>query len=185
MLTEGLPGAVAAALHNSTRNAKTPMARIEERLAALGLVLPPPLRPPPGTSLPFQFVRLVGRRALISGHGPQNADGTLAMPSGKVGRELTVAQGYAAARLTALAILGSLQRALGDLDRVVAWSRVFGMVNSAPGFNRQPSVVNGFSDLILELYGPETGAHARSAVGMAELPFDIPVEIEGEVEVDA
>ena len=161
------------------------MARIEGRLAALGMVLPPQLTPPPGTTLPFQFVRLVGRRALISGHGPQNADGTLATPLGKLGRELTIEQGYAAARLTALAILGSLQRALGDLDRVSAWGRVFGMVNSAPGFNRQPSVINGFSDLILELYGPEAGAHARSAVGMAELPFDIPVEIEGEVEVDA
>ncbi len=159
------------------------MARIERRLAALGLVLPPPLQAPPGTTLPFQFVRIVGRRALVSGHGPQNADGTLAEPLGKVGRELTTEQGYVAARLTALAILGSLQRALGDLDRVAAWGRVFGMVNSAPGFNRQPSVINGFSDLILELYGPEIGAHARSAVGMAELPFDIPVEIEGEVEI--
>jgi enamine deaminase RidA (YjgF/YER057c/UK114 family) len=159
------------------------MARIERRLAALGLLLPPQLQAPPGTTLPFQFVRIVGRRALVSGHGPQNVDGTLAMPLGKVGRDLTMEQGYAAARLTALAILGSLQRALGDLDRVVAWGRVFGMVNSAPGFNRQPSVINGFSDLILELYGPEFGAHARSAVGMAELPFDIPVEIEGEVEI--
>jgi hypothetical protein len=91
-------------------------------------------------------------------------------------------QGYGAARLTALAILASLKRALGDLDRVTAWGRVFGMVNSAPGFNKQPSVINGFSDLILELYGPVVGAHSRSAVGMAELPFDIPVEIEGEVE---
>ena len=97
--------------------------------------------------------------------------------------ELSVEQGYAAARLTALAILGSLQRAIGDLDRVAGWRRVFGMVNSAPGFNRQPLVINGFSDLILELYGPEIGAHARSAVGLAELPFDIPVEIEGEVEL--
>ena len=161
------------------------MASIEERLSALGLVLPPQLQPPPGTTLPFQFVRVVGRRALISGHGPQKADGSLAAPLGKLGRELDVGQGYAAARLTALAILGSLQRALGDLDRVTAWGRVFGMVNSAPGFNRQPSVINGFSDLILELYGPVVGAHARSAVGMAELPFDIPVEIEGEVEFAA
>jgi hypothetical protein len=159
------------------------MARIERRLAALGLVLPPQLQAPPGTTLPFQFVRIVGRRALVSGHGPQDADGTLARPLGKVGRDLTTEQGYGAARLTALAILGSLQRALGDLDRVVAWGRVFGMVNSAPGFNRQPSVINGFSDLILELYGSEIGAHARSAVGLAELPFDIPVEIEGEVEI--
>ncbi|MBX3677327.1 MAG: RidA family protein [Rhodocyclaceae bacterium] len=158
------------------------MAKIEERLSALGLVLPPPLQPPPGVVLPFQFVRLLGNRACISGHGPQNADGSLATPLGKLGREVSVEQGYAAARLTALAILGSLQRALGDLDRITAWTRVFGMVNSAPGFNKQPSVINGFSDLILELFGPDIGAHSRSAVGLAELPFDIPVEIEGEVE---
>ena len=96
---------------------------------------------------------------------------------------MSLEQGYAAARLTALSILGSLHRALGDLDRIGAWVRVFGMVNSAPGFDKQPSVINGFSDLILELFGPEVGAHSRSAVGMAELPFDLPVEIEGEVEL--
>jgi hypothetical protein len=161
------------------------MARIEQRLAALGLVLPPAVTPPPGVALPFQFVRVVGRRALISGHGPLNADGTIAAPLGKLGRELSVEQGYTAARLTALAMLGSLQRALGDLDRITAWTRVFGMVASAPGFDRQPAVINGFSDLILEIFGPDVGAHSRSAVGMAELPFNIPVEIEGEVEFDA
>jgi enamine deaminase RidA (YjgF/YER057c/UK114 family) len=159
------------------------MPKIESRLAALGLVLPPQLQPPPGVVLPFQFVRLAGPRALISGHGPQNADGSLAQPLGKLGRELSVEQGYVAARLTALSILGSLHRALGNLDRVASWGRIFGMVNSAPGFQQQPSVINGFSDLILELYGPEAGAHARSAVGLAELPFNIPVEIEGEVEI--
>lgn len=158
------------------------MANIEARLAARGLVLPPQLVPPGGAALPFRFVHLRGNRALISGHGPQAPDGTVAGPLGKVGRDLTLEQGYLAARLTALAILGSLQRALGDLDRITAWGRVFGMVNSAPGFDRQPAVINGFSDLILELFGPEVGAHARSAVGMAELPFGIPVEIEGEVE---
>ena len=100
-----------------------------------------------------------------------------------MGGEVSVEQGYAAARLTALSILGSLQRALGDLDRIAAWVRVFGMVNSAPGFDKQPVVINGFSDLILELFGPTVGAHARSAVGMAELPFNLPVEIEGEVEI--
>ena len=94
-------------------------------------------------------------------------------------------QGYASARLTALAMLGSLQRALGDLDRITAWTRVFGMVASAPDFDKQPAVINGFSDLVLELFGPDIGAHARSAVGMAELPFNIPVEIEGEVEFEA
>jgi len=158
------------------------MAKIEERLSALGLVLPAPIKPPRGVVLPFQFVRLAANRAFVSGHGPQNTDGSIAAPLGKLGRELTVEQGYTAARLTALSILGSLKRALGDLDRISAWCRVFGMVNSASGFNRQPSVINGFSDLILELYGPLIGAHSRSAVGLAELPFDIPVEIEGEVE---
>ena len=157
------------------------MARVEERIAALGLTLPPALQAPPGMRFPFQLVRVLGDRALISGHGPQAPDGSLALPRGKVGRDLTIDEGYVAARLTALTILGSLQRAIGDLDRITAWVRVFGMVNSAPGFNQQPTVINGFSDLILELYGPEIGAHARSAVGMAELPVDIPVEIEGEV----
>ncbi len=159
------------------------MGTVEERLRGLGLVLPEPIKPPPGVVLPFQFVRVLGKRAFISGHGPQNADGSIAAPLGKLGRELSVEQGYAAARLTALSILGSLKRSLGELDRVAAWGRVFGMVNSAAGFDRQPSVINGFSDLIIELYGPEVGSHARSAVGMAELPFDIPVEIEAEVEL--
>jgi hypothetical protein len=161
------------------------MARIETRLQSLGLVLPPPMLPPPGVLLPFRFVRVLGRRAWVAGHGPQHADGSLAQPLGKLGRELTVEQGYAAARLTALSMLGSLQRELGDLDRIAGWARVFGMVNSAAGFNRQPSVINGFSDLILQLFGPDAGAHSRSAVGMAELPFDIPVEIEGELELVA
>ena len=161
------------------------MSQIEARLAALGLALPAPLKAPPGVVLPFRFVRVTGTRAFIAGHGPSEQDGSLAGPLGKVGRELSVEQAYRSARLTGLAILGSLHRELGDLDRIVAWNRVFGMVNSAPGFNRQPAVINGFSDLILEVFGPQVGAHARSAVGMAELPFDIPVEIEAEVELRA
>ena len=159
------------------------MSSIESRLAALGLQLPAPLQVPPGVKLPFQFVRVAGTRAFVSGHGPQNADGSISAPLGKLGRELTVEQGYQQARNVALAVLGSLKRSLGDLDRVRQWNRVFGMVNSAPGFNKQPAVINGFSDLILELYGPEAGGHARSAVGMAELPFDIPVEVEAEVDL--
>src|SRR5215831_17938267 len=116
------------------------MGIIETRLRELALTLPPATQPPPGVVLPFQFVRVVGRRALISGHGPQSPEGAFAAPLGKLGREVTVEQGYVAARLTGLSILGSLQRALGSLDRITHWGRVFGMVNSAPGFNRQPAV---------------------------------------------
>lgn len=155
----------------------------EERLIELGFVLPEPLQLPPGVKLPFPWVRTVGTRAIFSGHGPTNADGSLAQPLGKVGSEVTEEQGYIAARLTGLAILGSLQRELGSLSRIASWTRVFGMVNSAPGFNRQPAVINGFTDLIVNVFGSEVGAHARSAVGLAELPFRIPVEIEGEVEL--
>ncbi len=158
---------------------------MEARLEALGLVLPAPISAPPGVRLPFATVRIRGTRAYVSGHGPQNLDGTVAGPFGQVGVSVTVEQAYQSARLTALSILGSLQRALGDLDRVSAWLRVFGMVSSAPDFHGQPAVINGFSDLILELYGPEKGQHARSAVGLAALPFDIPVEVEAEVEISA
>jgi enamine deaminase RidA (YjgF/YER057c/UK114 family) len=132
---------------------------IAAKLEALGLILPKAVKPPAGVVLPFRLVRVCGDRAYVSGHGPLNPDGTLAL-------------------------LGSIERELGDLDRVRAWTRVFGMVNSATGFNQQPRVMNGFSDLILELFGPERGAHSRSAVGMAELPFDLPVEIEAELEIE-
>lgn len=159
------------------------MADIERRLQELGIVLPQPLRLPPGVELPFPWVRVVGTRAIFSGHGPTGPDGSVALPLGKVGADVTLEQAVAAARLTGLAILGSLQRELGTLDRIAAWTRVFGMVNSAPGFGNQPAVLNGFTGLILEVFGPQVGRHARSAVGMAELPFGIPVEIEGEVEL--
>ena len=158
------------------------MSITEQRLHDLGITLPDPLQLPPGVVLPFPWIRIVGTRALISGHGPTNQDGSMAQPLGKVGQDVSQEQAHLAARLAGLAILGSLQRALGSLDRIAAWTRVFGMVNSAPGFRNQPAVINGFTNLILDVFGPAVGAHARSAVGMAELPFNIPVEIEGEVE---
>lgn len=157
--------------------------QIEEKLRAMGLALPAPLTLPPGVRLPFAQVRLRGNRAYLAGHGPQAPDGALAPPFGKVGAQVSVEEAYQAARLTTLSLLASLSRALGDLDRVSAWLRIFGMVNSAPDFTQQPAVINGCSDLILELYGPEAGQHARSAVGMAALPFAMPVEIEAEVEI--
>lgn len=158
--------------------------KVEARLAELGLTLPEPLALPPGARLPFPWVLVRGKRVFVSGHGPQLPDGSLAGPFGKVGAEVSFEQAHEAARLVALAILSGLKRELGDLDRVTAWLRVFGMVNSAPNFTRQPDVINGFSDLILSVYGNEAGSHARSAVGMASLPFNIPVEIEAEVEID-
>jgi enamine deaminase RidA (YjgF/YER057c/UK114 family) len=160
------------------------LVRVEARLIQLGLVLPEPTQPPAGVRLPFAPVRVRGNRAFVAGHGPLNPDGTLAGPFGKVPSEVSPEQAYISARLVCLAILGSLKRAVGDLDRVSAWLRVFGMVNSDPNFNAQPGVINGCSDLILDLFGEETGQHARSAVGLAALPFNIPVEIEAEVELD-
>jgi enamine deaminase RidA (YjgF/YER057c/UK114 family) len=157
--------------------------RIEAKLDALGLVLPEPMQAPPGMQLSFSWVRVRGNRAYISGHIALNPDGSIAEPLGKVGADVTAQQGYQSARLVALAHLASLKRALGDLDRVTAWLRVFAMVNVAPGFNQTPLVTNGYSDLILDLYGPEVGTHARSSIGMM-LPLNAPVNCEAEVEID-
>ena len=119
----------------------------------------------------------------ISGHIPLNEDGSIAHPLGKVGAEVSAEEGYQAARRVALAHLGSLKRALVDLDRITAWLRVFAMVNVAPDFNQTPLVTNGYSDLIIELYGPEVGGHARSSIGMM-IPLNAPVNCEAEVEID-
>jgi enamine deaminase RidA (YjgF/YER057c/UK114 family) len=159
------------------------MGQIENRLEDLGLVLPPDLLLPPGVVLPFAFVNIRGNRAMVSGHGPQSSDGSVAPPFGQVGAEVSLDEAVEAARLTALSMLGSLQRSLGSLDRITGWLRVFGMVNSVPGFDQQPTVINGFTNVILEVFGADVGRHARSAVGMAALPFGIPVEIEAEVSV--
>jgi len=147
------------------------------------LELPAPFKPPPGIELPFAWVRVRGNRAYISGHIPLNPDGTIAEPRGKVGADVSAEEGYRAARLVALAHLASLKRELGDLDRVTAWLRVFAMVNVAPDFNQTPLVTNGYSDLILELYGAEVGTHARSSIGMM-IPLNAPVNCEAEVEID-
>lgn len=154
---------------------------IAGRIARLGLTLPPPLQTPAGMELPFPWVHVVGRRVFVSGHGPQLADGRLSPVRGRLGAEVDLAQGREAARLTALGVLASLQRTLGALDAIAGWCRVFGMVASAPGFDRQPDVINGFTEVVLEVFGPELGAHARSAVGMAALPLGIPVEVEAEL----
>ncbi len=159
------------------------MSIIERKMAEMGLSLPSPIQIPEGVEHPLLLVKVSGNHVYVSGHIAQNADGTMAMPLGKVGFDLTLDQGKEAARLTALSILGSLKRELGDLDRIESWLKVFGMVNSAQGFTDQTAVINGFSSLILEIFGEERGLATRSAVGMAELPFNVPVEIEAELKL--
>jgi len=151
------------------------MGRIEDRLAELGLTLPTPLTAPPGVRLPFELVRIHGDLAYISGHGP--FDGDRQLFKGNVGGEVSVEQGYEAARATGLSILASLQRELGELDRVTGWVKALGFVKCAKGFDVTPAAINGFSDLILALWG-DAGRHARSAIGAGELPFGMPVEVE-------
>lgn len=155
----------------------------DERIAELGLVLPGPVRVPPNVQLPFSWIRIRGDRAFVSGHIALNPDGSIYGVTGKVDAEVSLEQGYEAARLAGLAILSSLRQELGSLNRVSAWLRVFGMINTAPGFVQTPLVINGFSDLIIDVFGVDRGDHSRSAIGVAELPFSAPVEIEAEVEI--
>jgi enamine deaminase RidA (YjgF/YER057c/UK114 family) len=159
------------------------MARIEGRLAELGLELPAPLAAPPGVELPFELVRVSGGHAYVSGHVAM--DGSDVLFQGKVGGDVTLERAQEAARATGLSILAALKQELGDLDHVLRWVKALGLVNCAAGFNQTPAVINGFTNLILDLWGPDAGAHARSAIGVAELPFDAPVEIEAIVEIAA
>ena len=158
---------------------------VEAKLEELGLTLPEAPKLPPGVQLSFAWVRVHQDRAYVSGQGPLNPDGSIAEPLGKVGVDLSVGEGYQAARLSALTILSSLKRELGDLDRVTAWLMVYGLVNADSGFTLTTNVINGFSDLIVELYGPEAGMHARMAPGLATLPLGVPVTIAAEVAISS
>jgi enamine deaminase RidA (YjgF/YER057c/UK114 family) len=143
---------------------------VGERMKELGLALPP-VFPPAGNYLGCV---VDGDIVYVGGHGPISGD---AMICGTVGGDLSLEQGRDAARMTALSILATLDAELGGLDRIERIIKVFGMVNCAAGFNQTPAVIDGCSDLLIELFG-DAGRHTRSAVGMAELPFDIAVEIE-------
>ncbi len=155
----------------------------DEKIKELNLILPEPIKLPPNLEMQFSWVRVSGNRVFISGHVALNSDGSISEVTGKVGGAVTIEQGYEAARQTGLAILSSLKQELGTLNKITAWLRVFGMVNVEPGFVNTPPVINGFSDLIIDVFGQKIGNHSRSAVGMAELPFGAPVEIEAEVEI--
>jgi len=149
---------------------------IRERLTSLGLEIPPAQIPPDDVTLTYRRLVRWGETAWIAGHGPTDGAGW-GSKLGKVGRELTIEEGVAAARLTALNVLGTIERELGPLDDVACWLKVTGYVNAVPEFTEQAQVVNGFSDLVLALYGSERLA-ARSAVGVADLPFGMPVEVD-------
>jgi enamine deaminase RidA (YjgF/YER057c/UK114 family) len=150
---------------------------IEEKLVQMGLPLPQP-GPPAGNYI--GAVR-VGNLLFVSGHGPRRQDG--AFITGKVGRELSTERAYEAARVVMLNCLASVKQAIGDLDRVKRVVKLLGMVNCTEDFTEHPRVINGASDLLVALYG-EAGRHARSAVGMQQLPMNIAVEIEMVVEVE-
>ncbi len=155
------------------------MGAIEDKIRAMSHSLPAPIEfPNPNRT----GCVVVGSIVYVSGHG-RNLSGPGVKSVGKVGRDLTLEEGYAAARAVALSMLASLKQELCDLDRIKRVIRLFGMVNVAPGFDRMPQVIDGASDFFYELFGPQFGKHARSAVGMAELPHGIPVEINGEFEL--
>ncbi len=154
------------------------MGAIDDRLTQLGIQLPAPPAAPPGVELPFEYVRMHGDLAYVSGHGP--LDGDRVLVTGSVGAAVTDEQAYEAARATALSMFASLRRELGDLDRVGAWLKLLGFVKCAEGFNVTPAAINGFSDLVLEVWG-DAGRHARSAIGAGELPFGMTVEVEAVV----
>ena len=157
--------------------------RIEAKLKMLGLELPGEMLTPPGFEAKWAQVRIIGTRAIIAGHGPRSIDGSFALLAGKVGRELTLEQGRLAAASAGLAMLGDLKRTIGDLDRVVTWVRVQGLVNAAPGFTALPQVIDGFTDVMIQLFGHEVAICPRTVLGAAELALNAPVIIEGEVEV--
>ena len=144
----------------------------DARILELNLQLPTA----PVPAAVYKSLVIVGSMAYVSGHGPLRTDGTLI--TGQVGAELTLEEGKAAARQVGLAILATLRKQLGSLDRVTRVIKLLGMVNSAPGFYEHPKVINGCSELFAEMWGADLGVGARSAVGMGPLPGNIAVEIE-------
>lgn len=159
------------AIHSRIFRNRMPMNALEEKLNRTGQVLPPP--PPPGGV--YHPVVITGKTVYVSGQPPARQDGSLI--TGIVGKDLSVDEGKAAARQAGLTMLATLKRELDDLGRIKRLIKTLGMVNCKPGFGQQPMVINGFSELFVELLGPENGRGARSAVGMI-LPGGIAVEVE-------
>jgi enamine deaminase RidA (YjgF/YER057c/UK114 family) len=152
----------------------------EQRVAELGLQLPPEPLLPSGVRIPFDWVRVAGDRCVLSGHGALDADGAPAGPFGRVPSEVTLEQAQQSARAAVLAMLGALRGTLGSLDRIRDWVSVSGFVNADPGYSQTTAVLNPASDLLLEVFG-QHGRHARTAIGVAALPLNLPVVISAEV----
>ncbi len=153
---------------------------VEQRIVELGLQLPPEPVLPPGVRVPFDWVRVLGERCVLSGHGALAADGSPAGPFGSVPSEVSLEDAQQSARLTVLAMLGALRSTLGSLDRVRDWVSLSGFVNADPGYQQTTVVLNPASELLLEVFG-EHGRHARSAIGVAALPLNLPVIMSAEV----
>jgi len=152
---------------------------VRTRLDELGLVLPRSPAMPVTTT--FSWARVLGSRVLISGHGPQNPDGSPAGPYGRVPDQVSLEQAQQSARLAALAVMASAEQVLGDLDRIDAWLTVTGFVQAEPGYDRTTAVLNSFSEVVLDVFGPSVGRHARTAIGVAALPLDLPVVVAAEL----
>ncbi len=154
---------------------------IESKLRELGIFLPEPTKVPPGIEIPFAWVRVHENRAYVSGHGPVLPDGTVAGPFGKVGDTVSPEQAGEAAKWATLSILASLKKELGDLDRITGWLMVNGMICTAPGFFNTTNVMTPCSELLVKVFGTAIGKHARTAIGVAQLPLNLPVVISAEV----
>ncbi len=150
---------------------------VENRLVELGIELKEPIMPP---GVNILFARQTGNLVFLSGNGPITASGSKI--TGKVGSDVSLEEAYLAARLTGINQISVLKSYLGDLNRVVSIVKVLGMVNADPDFNKHPAVINGFSDLMIEVFG-ERGKHARAAIGVNSLPWDLVCEVEMIVEV--
>ena len=155
----------------------------EQKLIELGYKLPSPAIIPKNLHLPFTFINIREENVFISGHPRHSADGVINGPFGKVGRDLTLDEANLAAKEIGLSVLSNLKNEIGELSRVKSWCRVFGMVNSTPEFDQQHLVINGFSDLIIKIFGPDVGQHARSEIGVSGLPMNFAIEIEAEIKI--
>lgn len=156
---------------------------LRRRLGERGLVLPRPWQLPPGVEIPAVLVRTAGTHVYVSGHVPTDDDGSIAKPRGKVDTQVDLETAQRAAVRVVLSILASLEDAVGDLGRIRQWGRLYCMVNAADGFDRFPAVFNPASQLLRDLFGDEIGLHSRVAIGVAGLPWNVPVEIEAELEL--